>query len=269
MERMQRVLLLKFNSQLTMSIKAIIIEDEKNNVELLKHFIVEYCDDVKVQGTAARASDGIELIRAVRPQIIFLDIMLEQGTGFDILDEVKELNAHVIFITAFNEHAIRAFKYSAIDYLMKPLQIDQLVEAVDRAKKLLNDEGNRAQLEILISELKQEIGGNDTIAISMIDRVEIISLNSILYIEADGKYSSFHLADEKRIVSSKNLGEYEKLLAQENNHLVRIHNSFIVNSRMIESIKKGEDGIYCILSDGSEIPVSRRKRDRLRELLKL
>jgi len=252
-----------------MPIKAVIIEDEKNNVELLKHFVVEYCDDVQIVGIAGRVDKGVELIQTTDPQIIFLDIMLEKGTGFDVLDRIKGSNARIIFITAYNEHAIRAFKYSAIDYLMKPVQIDDLVDAVDRAKALIEDENRRAQLEILLAELKEEKGHNTTLAISMIDRIELVKLNTILCIEADGKYSSFKTDEKKRIVSSKNLGEYEKLLVSDDNQFVRVHNSFVVNTQRIDSIKKGKEGIFCVLDDGTEIPVSRRKRDKLREILDL
>ena len=236
---------------------------------MLKHFIVEYCKDVQIVGVAGRVDQAIELIRAADPQIIFLDVMLEKGTGFDILDELKDLNARIIFITAYDDHAIRAFKYSAIDYLMKPVQIDDLVDAVDRAKGLIEGDNNRAQLEILLSELKEEKGHENTLAISMIDRVELVKLHSILCIEADGKYSSFKTDDKKRIVSSKNLGEYEKLLVTEDNQFIRVHNSFIVNTKRIESIQKRKEGIFCVLDDSSEIPVSRRKRDKLREIINL
>lgn len=268
MERIRLEPLFKFNYLFPMSIKAVIIEDEKNNVDLLKHFVAEYCDDVQILGSAGRVDEAVELIKSVDPQIIFLDIVLEKGTGFDILDQLKELRAYIIFVTAFDEHAIRAFKCSAIDYLLKPLQIDQLVDAVDRAKKLIDDDHKRAQLEILLSELNNENEHKQTIAISMIDSIEIVKLNTLLYIEADGKYSSFHLMEKRRIVSSKNIGEYEKLLSRDNDQFVRVHNSFIVNTRLVESIQKRKDGLFCILTSGLEVPISRRKRDKLNEILK-
>lgn len=244
-----------------MKINAIIVEDEQDNIDILNHFINSYCPSVKIIDIAMSVTSAKELISTSDIQLIFLDIMLEDGTGFELLDLIKKKNTQVIFITAFNKFAVKAFKYSAIDYLLKPLQIEELVTAVNKVEKRLTDHSMKDQLDILMNNLIPKKKEDDFIAIPMVSKIEFIKTKNITYIEADGKYSTFKMENNDKIVSSKNIGEYEKTL-NDNPHFFRVHNTFVVNLNFVSSIGK-VDGLYCIMENGENIPISRRKKEDL------
>lgn len=254
-----------------MNLKTIIVEDEQENVDVLKHFLATYCSQVDVLETASSVSEAYRKITENQIDLIFLDIMLEEGTGFELLQLIKNKNIPVIFTTAYSEHALKAFKFSAVDYLLKPIQIDELVNAVEKVKQKFDKNQLESQLKILLSELapqgKSNQDNDEFIAISMSDKIEFIKKNDILFLEADGKYTNFYLLGDKKIVSSKNLGEFEKLLS-ENDLFFRVHNTFIVNLNFIQKIEK-TDGLVCIMTNKISIPISRRKKDDLFNRLKL
>lgn len=254
-----------------MAIKAIIVEDEQNNVEIIKHFVQSYCKQVEILGESGTVSGAQELVKEHQPDLIFLDIKLEEGTGFDLLEIIQEKSIQVIFITAYNEFAVKAFKYSAVDYLLKPLQIDQLVEAVNQAESRMSSNSVSNQMKILMNQLS---GANeltksedDFIAIPMAEKIEFLKINEITSIQAEGKYSIFKMADGETIVSSKNIGEYEKTLS-DNSLFFRVHNTYLVNLNYISSISK-VDGLFCIMKSKETIPISRRKKDDLMVRLKI
>lgn len=254
-----------------MHITTIIIEDEIENVNILKHFLNSYCSEIEVIDTASTVKEAYKKITKNNIDLIFLDIMLEDGTGFELLELIKNKNIPVIFTTAYSEHALKAFKYSAVDYLLKPIKIDELVNAVEKVKIKHNKNNLEEQLKTLIQELKEsdkQIKNNDDfIAISMHNKIELIKKTNIVFLEADGKYCNFILLDNKKTISSKNLGEYEKLLFNDNSFF-RVHNAYIVNLNQIKQVDK-IDGYFCIMENEIKIPVSRRKKDDLLFRLKL
>ncbi len=250
-------------------LKAIIVEDEQDNVDVLKHFLSSYCKQISLRGVAEDVQSALALISQHEIDLIFLDIMLAKGTGFDLLDNIKNKEIQVIFITAYNNYAINAFKYSAVDYLLKPLQIEELIASVEKAEQRIKQGAMKNQIEILMNKLHPEKSSNkdEFIAIPTVEKIEFIEIKNINHIEADGTYTSFYLNDEKPVVSSKNLGEYDKMLA-DNNSFFRVHHKYIVNLRFVKSISKS-DGVYCEMESGKLIPISRRRKDDLFKRLKL
>lgn len=271
-----------------MELEAIIIDDEINNVKLLQHFIENYCPTVKVLGFATTSIDAINLINSLKPGLIFLDIILDEGTGFDVLEKVKDFNANIIFVTAFNDYAIKAFKYNAVDYILKPIEIEELILAVHKVQNniLKKDFFSKDQLKVLtevleldVGTVKQEINSiidvnerNDLeeyptiIAIPSIKKIDLISIDIIEFIEADGKYSIFHLTNKNIMVASRNIGEYLKILNP--NIFFRIHHKYIVNMNAIKNVHK-TDGYYCELYSGDSIPIAKRKLDLFNKFLRL
>ena len=246
-------------------LKTLIIEDEINNAELLQHFLIKYCPEIEVIGTCVNKAEALEAIPRLNPQLLFLDIILEDETAFDILKEIDYREMHIVFVTAFDEYALKAFRFNAADYLLKPLQIDELVNAV---KRILIREANREFLEKnAIENMAQTFSQTNPklVTISNIDKVSFIKNEEILFCKSSGRYTEFYLKNKRKLIASKSLGEYEQELDQ--NYFYRIHKSFIVNLNCIQQINK-KAGNYCELEDGTSLPISRRRLDGLIQYLK-
>lgn len=249
-------------------VTAVIIDDEINNVDLLVHFINQYCPQINVVGKAITKEEGIALTNQLKPQILFLDIMLNEGNGFDLLDNITYKKSKIIFITAYSEYAIKAFKYNAVDYLLKPIEIDELITAVDKA--CLAIENNEFTEPTQVKNLKKIVTNNklpiSLIAIPSADKIDFIKVEDIIYIKSQGRYSIFNLKDSKQIVATKNLGEYENLL--DTNTFFRIHNSYLINLTKVTSINK-TGGNYCVMENAEELPIAKRRQDKLHRFLKI
>ena len=195
-------------------ISAIMVDDEVNNTELLSHFLKKYCPIVNCVAIANTKQDGLDLINQHKPSLIFLDIMLDKGTGFDLLEGLKYATYKVIFVTAFNEHAIKAFKYNAIDYILKPIDIEQLILAVNKAYKEIENDVYTEKLQIQQSykSITNNELPNHLIAIPSTNKIDFVKVENIIYLKSEGRYTIFHLVDKKQIVATKNLGEYESIL---------------------------------------------------------
>lgn len=249
-----------------MNINAVIIEDEQSNVDILIHFLKTYCPQVTILGNAGAIPSAISLISSTKPDLIFLDVMLEDGTGFDLLDQIRPYIKNLIFITAYDDYALKAFRYSAIDYLLKPIQIDELIEAVKRVETKENEFPFQGKIDALLQQFSAQKSEEETIAISMVDKIEFIHTKDIVFLEADGKYSVFILENGKKLISSKNIGEYEKNLPV--NKFCRVHHGYLINTQQISSINK-TDGLFCQMKNGAQIPISRRKKEELFAKLKI
>lgn len=247
---------------------AVLVDDEPSNSELLQHFIKKYCPRVDVVGCADTKEDAIQIIPQLKPDILFLDIILDEGTGFDVLEAIHTDDLQVIFVTAFDEFAIKAFKYNAVDFLLKPLQIEDLILAVNNAEDRIGKnqflENNR--LQALMNAVSSEKINQDFIAIPTIEKIEFLKTNSITYCKSDGKYTEFHSVNSKMLVSSKNLGEYEQLLDEA--VFFRIHNSYIVNLNYVVNINKAA-GNYIELENGTSLPIAKRRQESLHKFLKI
>lgn len=238
-------------------LRAVIIEDEKHSRETLKNLLSEYCEGVIVEGEANSVSSGIEIIETLQPDVVFLDIELQTGTGFEVLRGVSKVNFETIFTTAFEHYAIQAIKLSSIDYLLKPISIEDLQEAVKKCQNKRNEHQYKMQMDVLLNQLsKKETDKN--ICLSTSEGMEFVKESDILFCKANGSYTDFRLINGKNILVSKHLKEYEDLLPTDK--FMRVHNSYLVNLKEVKKFVKSEGG-YILMNDDSIVSISPKKRD--------
>jgi two-component system LytT family response regulator len=249
-------------------ISAIHVEDEPRNIELLESLVKIHCSDiVNLVGNARNNKDAVTLIKEKKPQLVYLDIELNRGNAFELLEELHEageLNFHVIFITAFNEYAVKAFRYNAIDYLLKPISIDELKEASMRAFNKINQSssGNENILAVL-SQLKINLN-TIKIGIPVADGILFIKSDEIVRMEAKGSYTILYLSDGKKIASTKNLKDFEGILPE--GIFFRVHHSWIINMKYLRKYYRGKSS-YMEMEDGSTVSVSIRKKGKFLDFL--
>lgn len=240
-------------------LRAVIVEDEMHSRESLKNLLRDFCPQVEVCGAAGSIEEAVPLILSVQPSLLFLDIELQNGTGFDLLRRLPDMDFEVIFTTAFEQYAIQAIKFSSLDYLLKPIDIDELQEAVAKALQKQNKNQNKTQLEVLMANLEsQRPGAQNRICLATAEGLEFLQVEDILYCEANGSYTNFHLRDGRKIVVSKNLKEYENLL--DGRPFMRVHNSFLINLREVQRFVRSEGG-YILMKNNAQISISPKKRD--------
>lgn len=239
-------------------LSVVIVEDEFHSRETLKSFLKEYCPEVEVKDTAATVEDAVEKISQQRPDLVFMDIELQTGTGFDVLQKIRHLDFHLIFTTAFEHYAIKAIKFSSIDYLLKPIDLEELIASVQKAKKLIESESRQNLLENLLSNIQSSSSENRKICLSTSEGVEFIPTREILFCEANGSYTDFHLTDRRKLVVSKNLKEYENMLQESN--FMRVHNSFLINLGEVKKYVRAEGG-YIVMNNDKQVSISPGKRD--------
>jgi len=237
--------------------KAIIIEDEVRSRELLQDLIEANCEGVQIVAVAGNVEEAVKVIRDHQPDLLFLDIELQTGTGFEVLQQLSGLSPAVIFTTAYDHYAIKAIKFSAVDYLLKPIDIEELKEAVTKVLGR-GKETQQHLLSSLIHNLGHLQNSNPILTLSLANELEFIPVQEIIRIEAAGAYSVFYLADDRKIMVSKNLKEYEMLLAGHN--FMRVHNSHIINLNKIKRMLK-TDGGYAVMSDDFPVIISPKKKD--------
>jgi len=248
-------------------IDAIIIDDELANTVLLKGLVNKFCPLIDVIGIATTREKAKQLIDELQPKLIFLDIELDKGNAFDLLEEVSHKNSKIIFVTSHSDYALKAFKYNAIDYVLKPVEVEQLILAVNKAYDDIEKDiyTNEEQLENFKKVFNNEVS-NDFIAIPSIDKIVVIKIEEIIYLKSDGRYTVFHLTNGNKIVASRNLGEYENIISK--SLFFRIHHSYMVNLNYVLNIYK-KDGYYCEMSCGSLLPIAKRRQKSLNLFLKI
>lgn len=240
-----------------------IVEDERHSRENLRLLLRDYCPRVELCGEAASVEEAVRVFREIQPELLFLDIELQDATGFDLLRRLPGIDAGVIFTTAFDQYAIQAIRFSSLDYLLKPIDIDELQQAVEKAIAWQDRSANQSRLEVLIAKLESrrpDIG--QRICLSTSDGLEFLPVAEIVYCAAGGSYTTFFLRDGRKIVVSRNLKEFENLL--EGYPFFRAHNSYLVNLLEVRRFVRGEGG-YLQMSDQSNLPVSPRKREEFLE----
>lgn len=241
-----------------MSITTIIIDDEQNARENLNLILQDNCPEVEVIALASSAEEARKLIEKHQPQLLFLDINMPNEDGFELLESIEQKNFSVIFITAHNQFALKALKAGAIDYIEKPIDIEDLQEAVAKVK---NKSAGAGQLDFgLIKSMLEDYKNDsktDTIAIPTLSGYEIIRTEDIVHLEADESYTKIFLSNGKKCVSSMTIARYEKVLDE--NTFYRIHKSHIINTRHHLKEFNRHEGNLAIMDDGSSIPVARRK----------
>ena len=237
-------------------IRAIIVDDEQGPREFLKGAINEYCPHVEIVGIAKDTFEAEKMIEEISPDLLFLDVEMPRRSGIEMLQELSQVDFEVIFTTAFDKYAIQAIKLSALDYLIKPISINDLKEAVE---KIMLEKKQSDRLKNLISNTLED---KKKIAIPGFDGISFVPIEDILYCKADGSYTVFKLIDGEEVLASKSLKNYEEIL--ENNTFYRCHKSYLVNLYKINKIDK--DG-YLFLADKSSIPISRRKKEEIIALI--
>ncbi len=245
------------------NIDAIIVEDDLMSINILKSQLRTNFKDIKVSGIASNIKDSINLYKKLKPKILFLDIGLGKDNGFSLLDniEIDDIKTQIVVTTSSNEFALKAIKYNAVDYLLKPLLTQDLIRAVKKAVFNINT------YSILKSvQDSHENRLTKVIAIPYMDKIELIKTENIIFCEADGRYTKFHLINGDVKIASRNLGEYENLL--DSSLFFRVHHSFLVNILMVHHINK-LDGSYCQLINQKILPIAKRRQGSLNSFLNL
>jgi len=245
--------------------KALIIEDEQKSREMLSEILKKYYPQIAILGLAKNVAEAVELIEKTKPNLLFLDISMPDGTGFDVLEKTLGHHFDIIFTTATDKHALKAIKYSACDYLLKPIDLDELQDAINRVEKKRADVlPNMENLQFLIQNLKRTDDNYNKISLPTGNAFEIIQIKDIIRCEADGSYTNFFLVGGKKLMVSASLKHYEDLLPEKD--FIRIHHHNLVNMNHVIRFLK-EDGGYAIMSDNSKLEISRRKKEAFLERL--
>lgn len=231
-------------------LKAIIVDDELNARENLRYLLGDFCKQITIEGEASNIDDAVKLIHKTQPKLVFLDIEMPQKNGFQLFDEFEEINFQVIFITAYDNYAIKAFQVAAIDYLLKPVDITLLQKAVTKAELQLVQKTSDARIQVL-QENKKKF---KKIAVPYKNDYAIIDINDVICIQADRMYSVIYTLNEKQFIASKKLNHYENLFKEEG-FFVRVHRSWVVNTKHISVYSKREKQIE--LTNKKVIPVSK------------
>ncbi|HEX2848567.1 MAG TPA: LytTR family DNA-binding domain-containing protein [Chitinophagaceae bacterium] len=243
-------------------LQAIIVDDEVSNIQNLEILLNKYCPKITVAATATNVEQGLLLIREIKPAILFLDIQMPGKGGFDLLRSITNPDFEVIFVTAYDQYAIQAIKFSAIDYLLKPVNINELVNAVDRAvtnaeKKIQNER---------LGNLINSISNKNQLRIAIPGNRETFFLNpeEILFCRSDNNYTIFFLRNTLKHISAKPIFEYEELLSEHG--FIRCHQSYLVNSIFIKSWIK-VDGDRLLMEGGHEIPIARNRKEKVKQVV--
>src|SRR5688572_10285834 len=241
-------------------IKAVIIDDETHCIDTLSMLVDEYCPDVQVLEKCKSPEAGIEAIKKTKPDVVFLDIQMPGMTGFQLLEQFSDIQFGVVFTTSFDEYAIKAIHFSALDYLLKPVVPKELIAAVHRVKqrkKLPMPE----QFEMLQPNYQRNLKAFQQLAIPTVEGFELVHVDRIVFLQADDNYTHVFLKDKKKVTASRTLKEVEEHL-QDFANFVRVHHSFMVNINEVTKYLRGEGG-YLVMSDGTSVNVSRSRKEAL------
>jgi two-component system LytT family response regulator len=240
-----------------MMLKAVIIDDERRSLDGLEAMLGKFIDQVSVVATATSVGMGVKAIEKNKPDVVFLDVEMPNKDGFQLFDAFDTIDFEVVFITAHNQYAIKAFRTSAIDYLLKPVDLDLLKEAVEKVRlKRKKDKVNK-NFEVFVDNLQAK-KNNQQIALSTSDGLIFVKIDQLIYLRGDGAYTYFYLKNGTRIMTSKNLKEYEELLADYD--FFRVHKSSMIHLHEMSKYVRGEGG-YVVMSNGDSVDVSKRRKE--------
>lgn len=242
-------------------LRTIVIDDEKLSREVMCNYLREYCPNVEIVSTASSIKSAYKAILKYSPDLVFLDIEMADGKGFDLLLMFDQVKFKVIFVTAYSEYAVKAFRFSAVDYLLKPVKIEELIEAVGKIRPAGDEVEGNGNLAMLLSNLR---AGNNTMATLVIPHIkgfEVLKINEIIMCQAEGYCTNLHLTGNRRIVSSKNLKHFDTLL--EDHNFIRVHHSYLININHVSSFtRQGEilltGGVRASLGDSYKNEFLRR-----------
>ncbi len=247
-------------------IKSVIIDDETANRNVLGSMLREHCPVIELVGDGASVEEGYELICKVKPDLIFLDVMMMTKTGFDLLRMFEDFPFHVIFVTAFDEYALQAFDFNAIDYILKPIDHAKLIRAVEKVNRAIHV-GENSPVVHFIRSIDEQNQLVKSIPFHQKNKVVIVELDIISYIKADRNYCEVFTTDGQRILSTKSLSDYETLL-EPYHHFLRINKSILINIRHIKEYSKGAECVLTMKCCNEEFEVSRRKKSQILSFLR-
>jgi two-component system LytT family response regulator len=242
-----------------MSIKCIIVDDEPKSRRNLSDLISEYCKQVEIVGEAASAAEALKLLKQVKPDLLFLDIEMPGGSGFDLLKSLNDQQFEVIFVTAFDKYGIQAIKFCAVDYLLKPIDIFELSKAVEKAEEQIHRKKENQRLTELVANIDRP-DEEKRLALPLADKIEFVVINRIVRMEADGNYTRIFLDNNKNYMVCKTLKEYQEILDPYD--FLRTHQSHLINCKKIAAYVK-TDGGYILMDDGGNVPISRQRREEV------
>jgi two-component system LytT family response regulator len=238
-------------------LKSIIVDDEQKSGENLRILLQDFCEGVEVCAVCNSVDEAIEAIRKHSPDVVFLDVQMQRETGFDLLERLPKVNFEVVFTTAHAEYAIKAFKFSAIDYLLKPIDVTELQASVAKVnKKLTNDMTER--LQQMMRNLRDPTGDNYKLALPTTDGLFFVKVSTIIYCEASSNYTEIYTDDGRKHIVSRTLKEYEDMLTDHG--FFRIHNSYLINLSAVKKYIRGEGG-QVLMNNGRSLDVAKRKKE--------
>jgi len=249
-------------------ITALLIDDDSNLRNGMKSLLARYAPEIRIIGEADSVETGVALLLQNPPQVVFLDIHLGDGSGFDLLEEVNQrgkLNSQIVFITAHEQYAIKAFRFSALDFLLKPVDPEELQKVIEKLQQVIDKNDSVAHIDLLLENIRKKVDNFKRIALSNSDGIHLFEVSDIIRCESEDNYTKFYIKNSKPILISKTLKEYEELLTEHG--FERIHQSHLINLAYLKSYIK-KDGGYVIMADNANLPISQRKKERLQELLK-
>lgn len=249
-------------------IKAVLVDDDVNLREGMKGLLALYAPDIKIIGEADSVASGVDTLTKLDPQVVFLDIQMNDGTGFDMLEKLSEINgkvtSHIVFITAYEHYAIKAFRFSALDFLLKPVSPDDLEKVIDKIRNVLEKDNDYSHIDLLLENIRKKADNFKRIALSNSDGIHLLDISDIIRCESDDNYTKFFIKNRKPILISKTLKEYEELLTEHD--FVRIHQSHLINLAYVKSYVKKDNG-FVLMNDDVQLPISQRKREQLQDVL--
>lgn len=245
-------------------LRVVIIDDEPNSREVISNTLIAYCENIDIVGSADSVKSGIAVLEKTNPDLVLLDVQMPDGTGFDLLSKLEKVNFKVIFITAHQEFALQAFKFSALDYILKPVDGKELASAVKKAEENLEQNNIDVNMKILYDNLKGRSKDSKKILLKSLDQIHAVNVKDIIRCESEGNYTQFILNDGRTILVTKILKEFDEMLEPYN--FFRAHQSHLINIDFFVTYKKGEGGII-LMKDKSEIPLATRKKEAFLKLL--
>lgn len=245
-------------------ITAVIVDDEQGNRENLFHMLEDYCPQIKISAICSSVTEARTVLTETKTDILFLDICLGDKTGFSLLESLPDISFEVIFVTAFDRYAIQAIRFSALDYLLKPIDPEELTHAVDKAVQVILRKQENKRMQNLLANAKT-VDRQKKIALSVADKIEFVEVGTIIRCESESNYTTFFLKSGDKLIVSKTLKEFDDLLTP--HHFLRVHQSHLINLNEIKSFIKA-DGGYIQMKDGSLVSISRQRRNYVMEILK-
>jgi len=239
--------------------KVLIVDDERNSQLALQQVIEEYCPKASIVGMASSISEAYTIIKKEQPNLLFLDIEMPGGTGFDLLKKFQPIPFEVVFVTGYDKYAINAIKFSCLDYLLKPFAIQEIVDVVQKAHATKQGNGFENKIDNLISNLNTTSSQSNRIGLPTQFGLEFVAINHIVRLEAEGPYTKIYFIDQKPILCTRILKDFETML-EEFSSFFRVHRKNMINLNYIKKYHKGEGG-FVVLVDGSSVDVSRRKKE--------